>query len=65
MFSEHERKLDLYLRRLSNNESDFVPYSLAWDTYVNIFPILIIFASICRMFKTTKTVSADSIVIVP
>ncbi len=31
LFSEHERKLDLYLRGLWQSDAAFVPYSLAWD----------------------------------
>lgn len=40
LFSEHERKLDLYLRGLWNSESYFVPYSLAWDTLRKPVPYL-------------------------
>ncbi|MGO8754011.1 MAG: nitric oxide reductase activation protein NorD [Gallionellaceae bacterium] len=40
LFSEHERKLDLYLRGLWDSESDFVPYSLAWDTLRKPVPYL-------------------------
>ncbi len=32
LFSEHERKLDLYLRGMWDSDACFVPYSLAWDT---------------------------------
>jgi hypothetical protein len=40
LFSEHQRKLDLYLRGLWNSEAYFVPYSLAWDTLRKPIPYL-------------------------
>ncbi|MBI5919450.1 MAG: VWA domain-containing protein [Nitrosomonadales bacterium] len=40
LFSEHERKLDLYLRGLWDSEAVFMPYSLAWDEARKPIPYL-------------------------
>ncbi|MBY0579029.1 MAG: nitric oxide reductase activation protein NorD [Burkholderiales bacterium] len=40
LFSDHERKLDLYLRGLWKTEAAFIPYSLAFDTLRKPVPYL-------------------------
>jgi len=40
LFTDHERRLDLYLRGLWQTETPFVPYSLAFDTLRKPVPYL-------------------------